>query len=469
MTETLKVISPIDGRVYAERPLGTGADVDKALTRAVRAQKEWARVPLEERIAIAERAMQFFRKQRGPWGLEVTWQMGRPARYSPREVETAADRGEAMIQLAREALNDVTPAPKEGFTRYIAREPLGVVLVIPAWNFPFLIAVNTVVPALLAGNAVVLKHSETTPLVAERFAEAFKEAGLPDGLLEVLHLSHDVTADVIRDPRTAFVAFTGSVKGGHAMEQAAVERFVGVGLELGGKDPAYVRQDADLEYAIENLVDGSYFNSGQSCCGVERIYVHASLYDRFVEGFVELAKKYELGDPRHLTTTLGPMAKQSGADNVRAHIADAVAKGAKALIDPQHFFGSNSSAQPGDGVYVPPQVLVNVDHDMLVMREETFGPVVGIMSVRSDDEAVHMMNDSPYGLTASVWAADEEAVVGLGQRLDTGTVFMNRCDYLDPELAWVGVKDSGRGCTLSRVGYEQLTRPKSFHLRTKTR
>lgn len=469
MSDILKVISPIDGSVYAERPLGTPGDVDKALTRAVRAQKEWARVSLEERIAIAERAMQVFRKQRGPWGLEVTWQMGRPARYSPRELETAAERGEAMIRLAKEALLHVVPPAKDGFTRYIAREPVGVVLVIPAWNYPFLIAVNTVVPALLAGNAVVLKHSETTPLVAERFAEAFREAGLPDGLLEVLHLSHDVTAGVIRDPRTSFVAFTGSVRGGHEMQRASTERFLGVGLELGGKDPAYVREDADLDYAVENLVDGSYFNSGQSCCGVERIYVHASLYDRFLEGFVEATKKYEVGDPRHLTTTIGPMAKKSGADNVRAHIAEAVSKGAKALIDPKHFFGGEGKPKGEDGVYVAPQVLVNVDHDMLVMREETFGPVVGVMSVRSDDEAVHMMNDSQYGLTASVWTSDEEAAVALGNRLDTGTLFMNRCDFLDPELAWVGVKNSGRGCTLSRVGYEQLTRPKSFHLRTKIR
>lgn len=464
MSDTLKVTSPIDGSVYVERPLATRSDVDKALARATRAQKEWARVPLEERALVAERAMQVFRKQRGPWGLEVTWQMGRPARYSPREVETAAERGEAMIRLAKEALAPVVPAAKDGFTRYITREPLGVVLVIPAWNYPFLIAVNTVVPALLAGNAVVLKHSETTPLVAERFADAFREAGLPDGLLEVLHASHDVTAEAIRDPRTAFVAFTGSVRGGHAMMHASVERFAGVGLELGGKDPAYVREDADVEHAVENLVDGSFFNSGQSCCGVERIYVHASLYDRFLEGFVELTKKYELGDPRHLTTTIGPMAKQTGADTVRAHIAEAVSKGARALIDPSKF-----PAHTDDGLYVAPQVLVNVDHDMLVMREETFGPAVGIMSVRSDDEAVHMMNDSAYGLTASVWTKDEEAAVALGTRLDTGTVFMNRCDYLDPELAWVGVKSSGRGCTLSRVGYEQLTRPKSFHLRTSSR
>ncbi len=464
MAGTFEVISPVDGSVYLERPLGTLDDVDKALTRASRAQKEWAGAPLEERLAVVERAMQVFRKQRGPWGLEVTWQMGRPARYSPREVETAAERGEAMIRLAKQALAPVVPEAKDGFTRYVARVPLGVVLVIPAWNYPFLIAVNTVVPALLAGNAVVLKHSETTPLVAERFADAFREAGLPEGLLEVLHLTHDVTAAVIRDPRTSFVAFTGSVRGGHAMEHASLERFVGVGLELGGKDPAYVREDADLAYAVENLVDGSFFNSGQSCCGVERIYVHASLYDEFLEGFVEQTKRYELGDPRHLTTTMGPMAKQSGADTVRAHIAEAVSKGARALIDPTTF-----PAHTEDGVYLAPQVLVNVDHDMLVMREETFGPVVGIMSVRSDDEAVHMMNDSRYGLTASLWTADEEAARALGGRLDTGTVFMNRCDYLDPELAWVGVKDSGRGCTLSRVGYEQLTRPKSFHLRTQLR
>jgi acyl-CoA reductase-like NAD-dependent aldehyde dehydrogenase len=457
-----KTISPVDGAVFVERPYATEPDVERALATAVVAQREWRSTALQERVAIVRRAIEFMRSQREPWGEQLTMQMGRPARYAPGEIDTAADRAEAMVALAPAGLADVVPDGKDGFDRFIKREPLGVVLVVPAWNYPWLIAVNSIVPALLSGNAVVLKHSAQTPLVAERFADAFHEAGLPEGLFSVLHLTHGVTAKAIADPRVGFVAFTGSVGGGHAIEQAAVERFIGVGLELGGKDPAYVRPDADLDFAVENLVDGSFFNSGQSCCGIERIYVHRAVYDRFVEGFVEQTKQYVLGDPRDEATTLGPMAKKSGVDDVVAQVKAAIDQGADALIDPRAF------DRHGEGNYLAPQVLIGVNHDMAVMREETFGPVACIMKVASDDEAVGLMNDSAFGLTASVWTADAKVAAALGHRVDTGTWFMNRCDFLDPELAWVGVKDSGRGCTLSRIGYEHLTRPKSFHLRTRT-
>jgi acyl-CoA reductase-like NAD-dependent aldehyde dehydrogenase len=462
VSEVQKTISPVDGSVCCERPYGSEKDVDEALGRAAHAQRAWRQAPLSDRVAVVQKAVAWLRDHTDVLGEELTMQMGRPTRYAPGEIATACDRADAMIALAEDALADVVPSEREGFQRYIQREPLGVVLVVPAWNYPWLIAVNSIAPALLAGNAVGLKHSAQTPLVAERFAEAFREAGAPGGLFEVLHLDHGVTAKAIQDPRTAFVAFTGSVGGGHAMEHASADRFIGVGLELGGKDPAYVRPDANLDHAVENLVDGSFFNSGQSCCGIERIYVHRNVYDKFVESFVALAKGYVLGDPRDEGTTMGPMAKSSGAAGVRAHVEQAVAAGATAHLDPASF-----KAADGDR-YLAPQVLTDVSHDMAIMKEETFGPAVGIMKVANDDEAVGLMNDSDFGLTASVWTEDERAAVTLGRRVDTGTWFMNRCDFLDPELAWVGVKDSGRGCTLSRVGYEQLTRPKSFHLKTST-
>jgi acyl-CoA reductase-like NAD-dependent aldehyde dehydrogenase len=337
------------------------------------------------------------------------------------------------------------------------------VFVVAPWNYPYLTAVNAIVPALLAGNAVILKHSAQTPLVAERFAEGFAAGGLPKDVFQYLHLSHDDTEGMIESPEVDFVAFTGSVEGGHAVQRAAAERFIGTGLELGGKDPAYVRPDADLAHAVENLVDGAFFNSGQSCCGIERIYVHRDVYDRFVEGFVELTKKYVLGDPLDAAVTLGPMVRASAAELVRRQIAEAVAAGAKALVDPALF----AADKPGTP-YLAPQVLVDVDHAMRVMTEESFGPVIGIMKVASDDEAIRLMNDSRYGLTAAIWTADEQAAIAIGDQVETGTWFMNRCDYLDPALAWTGVKDSGRGCTLSRLGFQYLTRPKSFHLRTKT-
>jgi acyl-CoA reductase-like NAD-dependent aldehyde dehydrogenase len=368
-----------------------------------------------------------------------------------------------MIEVAAGALADLEVGPKEGFTRFIRRVPLGTVLVIAPWNYPYLTAVNAVVPALMAGNAVILKPSAQTPLTAVRMAEAFAAAGLPEGIFQHLNLTHDATSRLIASDAVDFVSFTGSVAGGHAVQQAAAARFIGTGLELGGKDPAYVRPDADLAHAIENLADGAFFNSGQSCCAIERIYCHEAVYDRFVEGLIELTRGYKLDDPTKPDTTLGPLVRPAAADFVRGQIADAVAAGAKAHISPDAF----PKEAPGSA-YMAPQVLTGVDHTMRIMTEETFGPAVGVMPVASDEEAVRLMNDSRYGLTAAIWTSDVEAAIRIGDQVATGTWFMNRCDYLDPALAWTGVKDSGRGCSLSRLQYEHLTRPKSFHLRTAT-
>jgi len=394
---------------------------------------------------------------------ELSWQMGRPVRFTPLEITGGfAERAHYMIAIAEEALADIEVAPKPGFQRLIRREPLGVVLTLAPWNYPYLTSVNSVVPALMAGNSVILKHSAQTLLCAERYAEAFAAAGLPRGVFQILHLTHEDVARVISDDRVDFVAFTGSVEGGHAVQQAASQRFIGTGLELGGKDPAYVRADADLYFAVENIVDGAFFNSGQSCCGIERVYVHRDVYDEFVDAAVTVVRQYTLGNPLHPETTLGPMVRTQAADFVRAQIAEAVQQGATALIEPSEF-PAHKSGTP----YLAPQVLVNVNHTMRVMHEESFGPVVGIMPVEDDEQAVALMNDSRYGLTASVWTKDAAAAIAIGDRVNTGTWFMNRCDYLDPALGWTGVKDSGRGCTLSVLGYEHLTRPKSFHLRVK--
>jgi acyl-CoA reductase-like NAD-dependent aldehyde dehydrogenase len=397
-------------------------------------------------------------------GEELTRQMGRPIAYTPNEIRRGfQERALHMCSIAEAALADLPVEKKEGFQRFIRREPLGVVLVLAPWNYPWLTSVNAIVPALLAGNTVILKMAQQTPLVAERYAEAFRAAGLPSGVFQYLHMDHAQTARVIGDPRIAFVAFTGSVEGGHAVQRAASGRFIATGLELGGKDPAYVRADADLPSAIENLVDGSFFNSGQSCCGIERIYVDKKIYRPFVDGFVELTRKYKLGNPLDQDTTLGPLVRTEAANAVRAQIRQALSKGAKPLIDAKAF-PADKKGTP----YLAPQVLINVDHGMKVMTEESFGPVVGIMPVGNDEEAIKLMNDSRYGLTASIWTQDADAALRIGERVETGTWFMNRCDYLDPALAWTGVKDSGRGCTLSKLGLETFTRPKSFHLRLKT-
>ncbi|GEM88081.1 aldehyde dehydrogenase family protein [Meiothermus granaticius] len=461
MAETQVTLTPVDGSVYVERPIATPAEVERCLEAAVQAQRHWRTVSLSERAEICTRMVEALTRRVDQLALELTWQMGRPIRYTPKEIVGGfAERARYMIAAAYTALADVPTDPKEGFVRFIRREPLGVVLVLAPWNYPYLTSVNSVIPAIMAGNSVVLKHSAQTPLVAERYAEAFAEAGLPEGVFQYLYLSHPQVAQVIADPRIAFVAFTGSVEGGRAVQQAASHRFIGLGLELGGKDPAYVRADADLNFTLENLVDGAMFNSGQSCCGVKRIYVHQRHFKEFVEGFVALTLQYRLGNPLDPQTTLGPVVRSSAAEAIRAQVAEAVSQGAQALIDPRHF----PADAPGTA-YLAPQVLTGVDHRMRVMREETFGPVVGIMPVAGDAEALELMNDSAYGLTASIWSQDLEAALRLGEQLETGTCFQNRCDYLDPALAWTGVKDSGKGCTLSVVGYEQLTRPKSFHMR----
>lgn len=458
MSESLKVISPIDGSVYAERPIATGAAIDAALSGARAALPQWKATPVAERSRYMLAFLDALLAMNDDMTVELAWQMGRPVRYGG-EKGGIEERTRAVVALAEEALKPYYPPEKDGFRRYITREPLGIVLALAPWNYPYLTAVNAIVPALLSGNAVILKHAAQTLLVGERFAEAFKRAGLPKGLFHNLVLSHAQTETLIASGRVDHINFTGSVAGGRTIERAAGGTFASLGLELGGKDPAYVRADAKLDHAIENLVDGSFYNSGQSCCGVERIYVDARIFDDFVEGFADLTRKYVVGNPLEQATTLGPMVRGAAADTVRSQIDEAKRKGATALINMK--VDGDQLGSP----YLAPEVLIGVNHQMEVMREESFGPVVGIMKVRDDEEAVTLMNDSPYGLTASIWTRDMDRAAELGSQIETGTVFMNRCDYLDPYLAWTGVKDTGRGVSLSKYGFEALTQPKSFHLR----
>ena len=455
-----QTISPVDGRVCVERPLAGAQNIEQALAAAVKAQSGWQQLGVAGRCALLSRAVDAFVADRDEIASEITWQMGRPISQTPGEVRGFEERSRYMLSIAAGALAPITPPPTAGFERWVERCPLGLVAVIAPWNYPYLTAVNAVIPALAAGNVVVLKHSHQTPLCAERFAAAFAAGGLPIGVFQYLHMSHDDTSRFIADPRVNFVCFTGSVSGGHAIQRALASGFAVSGLELGGKDPAYVRADADLTQAIDVITDGAFFNSGQSCCGIERIYVHEAVYDEFVTGIVGQVGKYRLGIPTEPATTLGPMVRASAAGFVREQIAEAVRGGARPLID-SGMFPADQTGTP----YLAPQVLVDVDHSMRIMTEETFGPAVGIMRVRSDGEALRLMNDSEYGLTAALFTRDVDVARQLAAQIETGTVFLNRCDYLDPALAWTGIRNSGRGCTLSRVGYEHLTRPKSFHFR----
>jgi len=453
-------ISPVDGKELVRRPAASDAAIEAALAQARSAQKEWRKLSVAERSAYVLKFLDCMLAMNQEVVPELAEQMGRPVRYGG-EFRGFEERVRYMVRIAEQSLAPTIPDDaRPGFKRMIKREPLGLVFVIAPWNYPFMTAVNTVAPALIAGNAVLLKHASQTILVGERFQKAMDQAGLPKGVFQNIVLTHDQTTKLLASGRVDHTNFTGSVAGGQAIERAAAGTFMSLGLELGGKDPAYVRADADVANAIENLVDGAFFNSGQCCCGIERIYVHESHYDRFVDGFVGLTRQYVLGNPLDEKTTLGPMANVRFADWVRKQTAEALAKGAKAHIDT-----AAHGADTGNTAYLAPQVLTNVDHSMSVMKDESFGPVVGIMKVASDEEAVRLMNDSPYGLTAAIWTQDMDAAERIGGQIETGTVFMNRCDYLDPGLTWTGVKDTGRGTGLSRLGYDALTQPKSYHLR----
>ncbi|MBP7000329.1 aldehyde dehydrogenase family protein [Amaricoccus sp.] len=457
MTDMIRCVSPIDGSVYAERPAESVGAARDRLARARAAQKDWARRPLEERIALVQEGVARLDRVNADVVTELAWQMGRPVRYGG-EMGGVRERTAYMAGIAEENLAPRVIEESERFLRYLAREPLGLVLVIAPWNYPYLTAINTIVPALIAGNAVALKHASQTLLAGERLAQAF--AHLPEGVFTNLHLTHAATSELIAGRAFDFINFTGSVEGGRAIERAAAGTFVGTGLELGGKDPGYVRADANLDAAVDVLMDGAMYNAGQCCCGIERIYVHQSLFDPFVEKAAAWASGLRLGNPLEKATTLGPMANRRFAETVRGQVAEAVAAGARPLVDPALF-----PADTGTDAYLAPQVLVGVDHSMRVMTEESFGPVVGIMPVSGDEEAVALMNDCRYGLTASIWTGDVAAAAEIGARVETGTVFMNRADYLDPALCWTGCKETGRGTSLSYLGWLSLTRPKSYHLR----
>ena len=454
---TIKCISPIDGSIYAERPILSRSEADAAVTRAKIAQRKWNMRPIEERIELVKAGVAAIGAMNEEIVPEIAWQMGRPIRYGG-EFGGFNERASYMADIAIDALAPIEIENSNNFRRVIKRVPHGLVLVVAPWNYPFMTAINTVAPALIAGNTVMLKHASQTPLVGERLAKAFHSVGIPRDIFQNVFLDHDTTSALISDRAFDFINFTGSVSGGVAMEKAAAGTFTGIGLELGGKDPGYVMEDANLDAAVETLIDGTMYNSGQCCCGIERIYVIESLFEDFIKKAVAVVNQYKLGNPLDPETTIGPMAHIRFANEVRAQTQEAIKDGAQAHIDPCLF--------PMDGgAYLMPQILTNVTHDMRIMREESFGPVVGVMSVKNDEEAIKLMNDSNFGLTASLWTEDINRAEAIADRIDTGTAFMNRADYLDPALCWTGCKDTGRGGGLSMIGYHNLTRPKSYHLK----
>jgi acyl-CoA reductase-like NAD-dependent aldehyde dehydrogenase len=461
--ETITTISPNTNKPIITRNGPSQADLE-ALPRTARdAYQSFRATPLSERQSIVKKALKILDKRKDELAKELTEQMGRPIAYGAKEISTAVARGEYMLKISGEALEDTEGEPEKGFKRYIKKVPVGPVLVLFAWNYPYLILINSVVPAILAGNSVILKPSPQTPTIAEHFQQIFQEAGLPQNVIQYFHCGSFTTiATLVRSPDIQLVCFTGSVAGGLAVQKAASDRItVRVGLELGGKDPAYVRADCDLKWVAEEIVDGSIFNSGQSCCSLERIYVDEKIHDELVTAIQDVLKGYKLGDPFDKHTQVGPVVSVKSKETIKSQIDDALTKGAKDATPENESFKN----PPADGNYVAPTLLTNMNHDMEIMTEETFGPVIPVMKVKGDDEAVELMNDSKFGLTASIWTKDVEKGHQLAEKIEAGTVFVNRCDFPSPDLAWTGWKDSGKGQSLSKFGFDQFVKLKSFHIK----
>lgn len=455
----LTCVSPIDGKVFAKREALSISKSQEVIETSRKSQPAWSQRPIEERIDLVLAGVAEMGRMNDDVVPELAKMMGRPVRYGG-EFKGFEERARYMAKIASQSLQAIDAGEDADFKRYIRRIPHGVVFVIAPWNYPYMTAINTIAPALIAGNTVILKHSTQTLLVGERLASAFHSAGVPKDVFQNVFLDHEITTQLIAENSFDFINFTGSVPAGASIEKAAAGTFTGVGTELGGKDPGYVMEDADLEAAAETLIDGAMFNSGQCCCGIERIYVQESLFDDFLKKAISIVSKYKLGNPLDMDTTLGPMANIRFANHVRDQISDAMQKGAIAHI--------KTFQEDDGGVYLTPQILTNVDHSMKIMTEESFGPVVGIMPVKDDHEAIRLMNDSEFGLTASLWTRDLQRAIKIGDEIETGTVFLNRADYLDPALCWTGCKNTGRGGSLSEIGFHNLTRPKSYHLKKVT-
>jgi acyl-CoA reductase-like NAD-dependent aldehyde dehydrogenase len=456
-----------DGHLIVDNPytletacrvkLAKDAEVDEVLDTAVRAQRVARNASLEERKRWATAATDWMEQHAETLAADISRMMGKPLGQAKGEVGGMAGRARHMIAIADESLADIKLAPKDNFERRIAKVPLGVVFNLPAWNYPLLTAVNCVIPAILSGNAVVVKHSPRSPLCGEHFADAFRAAGAPAGLVQALHCDHPTSERIVGDPRVNYVVFTGSVHGGHRIQAAASKSFVGVALELGGNDPAYVAEDCDLEKTVENVVDGAMYNAGQSCCAVERVYVARKHYARFLEMAEALVRSYVMGDPNDASTNMGPIAQPYHVAELDALCRDAVAKGARVIV------GGAPREKPGR--FFVPTLIADVADSARLLQEEAFGPIMPVVPVDTDEEALARMNASRLGLTASVWTRDLARAERMAKQLEFGTVYMNRCDALDPALPWVGVKDSGRGVSLSALGFDHLTRPQALHFR----
>jgi acyl-CoA reductase-like NAD-dependent aldehyde dehydrogenase len=455
----LSVVNPATGKVAAQLPADDAKSVGAKYARAREAQPRWARVRLKERLATIARFRELVVKDAERLAHVLTTEVGKPIAQSRNELKGVLPRIDFFLEETAHALRArrVSPERDGSIEERISHEPLGVVANISAWNYPWFVGSNVFVPALLAGNTVLYKPSEFASLTGAEIARLMYAAGVPQDAFIPLIGGGAVGEALLAQPVDG-VFFTGSVGTGRKIAAAVAGRMVKLQLELGGKDPIYVCEDVDIKTAAASVADGAFYNTGQSCCSVERVYVHHSVFDKFLEAFVADVRRFRRGDPEEESTYIGPLTRAPQLKVLEAQVKDAVKKGARVLA------GGKRAKGPGN--WFEPTVLVDVDHSMEVMREESFGPVIGLMPVDDDAAAVRLMNDTHYGLTAGIYTRDRQRAEKVLAQVKSGSVYWNCCDRVSPRLPWSGVGDSGIGLTLSTSGIEAFTRPKAWHLRS---
>ncbi|MBY0437584.1 MAG: aldehyde dehydrogenase family protein [Burkholderiales bacterium] len=456
MSHRLEIHNPATGRRLADVAADSPASVALKATAARAAQPGWAATPMTERLSAIGRFRTSLAAGIETLATTLTQEVGKPISQSRNEINGVLTRIDFFLEQTEAAIGDEHVFDDGAMREQISHVPLGVVGNISAWNYPYLVGCNVIVPALLTGNAVLYKPSEYAALTGLHITRLLHEAGIPGDVMQAVIGAADVGTALLEQPLDGLF-FTGSHATGVRIAQALAPRLVKLQLELGGKDPVYVRADADPKIAAESLADGAMYNTGQSCCSVERIYVHASLHDAFVEHFMATVAGFRQGDPMADDTYIGAITRAPQLDVLDAQVADASARGATLRC------GGKRLPQPGN--WYAPTVFTEVDHTMALMREESFGPIIGIQKVSGDDEAVALMNDTRYGLTAGVFTRDEASAHALLSRVKAGTVYWNCCDRVSPRLPWSGHGDSGLGLTLSTHGIQAFTRPKAWHLR----
>ncbi len=452
----LKIINPATEELIQELEDDSPASVGEKFKRSLAAQPAWAKLPLSERISAMKRFRDLVDKNKEALAAVTTSEVGKALSQSRNELNGLLTRIDFFLAETVAAVAEETVFSDAAMQERITHEPLGVIGNVSAWNYPYFVGSNVFVPALLTGNSVLYKPSEFATLTGLKIADLLHEAGVPKDVFIPVIGAGSVGVELLKQ-KLAGIFFTGSYATGAKIAEAAAKSLMRVQLELGGKDPTYVCEDVDVKAAAEGLADGAFYNTGQSCCSVERIYVNEKVYDAFVEAFVQTVKGFVVGDPRDEKTYIGPLTRAPHIEFLEKQVADAKAKGAKLLI--------GGSRIQGKGYYFEPTVFTNVNHTMELMREETFGPLIGIQNVSSDVEAVALMNDTAYGLTAGVYTRDEARGRSLLAQLNAGSVYWNCCDRVSPRLPWSGRGHSGIGSTLSRYGIQAFTQPKAWHLR----